>query len=285
MVLILIIFAFSFSGDSNLAHAKGILLFTGNSGLWLVHSIPNFPNSLPHGYSYPKSGLLYGQVLLCISFNVDESANHIIEHLLTIRPKIYSHQISKALNKKVNKIDDLVNKRWSKASSKATEFRTFQGNTFFGFGRNGKAKSDLYSDIIANTLTVNLFVESWRRGAGEVKSSDCQVKHQVSNINKLKLKTESYNLQQQWSFLDDHSKWAVSEGADAALTCIGDVNRMNSQLNRGGGAVCTKNLNLWKAFSQLVDDVELCAKNSSSKYFKSTVLFLFAILLSVSASL
>lgn len=48
-------------------HAKGVTAFGSQTGFWMVHSVPNFPNSLLGGYEWPGNGLNNGQVMLCIS--------------------------------------------------------------------------------------------------------------------------------------------------------------------------------------------------------------------------
>ncbi|CAJ0954081.1 unnamed protein product, partial [Mesorhabditis belari] len=47
-------------------HTKGTLFFDGQTGVWLVHSVPKFPP--PDHYQYPDSGTDYGQTMLCMTF-------------------------------------------------------------------------------------------------------------------------------------------------------------------------------------------------------------------------
>lgn len=62
------------------AHAKGVVAFDGQSGFWLVHSVPRFPPAPGDGppgtkgnYSYPTTGLRYGQTMLCVSLPLDQA--------------------------------------------------------------------------------------------------------------------------------------------------------------------------------------------------------------------
>ncbi|KAJ8898399.1 hypothetical protein PR048_003759 [Dryococelus australis] len=59
----------------NKGHTKGVVMCKPDGGLWLVHSIPHYPPSptgMSGGYSYPHSGLTYGQSFLCLSLNVKQ---------------------------------------------------------------------------------------------------------------------------------------------------------------------------------------------------------------------
>lgn len=52
-------------------HTKGVVLGNKTSGLWLVHSVPKFPNTQTGSYYYPHNGQEYGQSFLCISFDLN----------------------------------------------------------------------------------------------------------------------------------------------------------------------------------------------------------------------
>lgn len=58
-----------------LGHSKGMVAAGNNSGFWLVHSVPKFPQ-LPYqsnnSYAYPKTGVKFGQSFLCISMIPEE---------------------------------------------------------------------------------------------------------------------------------------------------------------------------------------------------------------------
>lgn len=47
---------------------KGVMLTDTATGIWLSHSIPNFPPRGEHGYSYPSTGVRYAQQLFCMSY-------------------------------------------------------------------------------------------------------------------------------------------------------------------------------------------------------------------------
>lgn len=55
------------------AHAKGVVAFDGRSGFWLVHSVPRFPPAPGVNYSFPITGLRYGQTMLCFSLPFNQA--------------------------------------------------------------------------------------------------------------------------------------------------------------------------------------------------------------------
>ena len=71
-----------------------------------------------------------------------------------------------------------------------------------------------------------------------------------------------------WTGTQDHSKWAIARPSDeygidknkmdSTMVCVGDNNRMCSQENRGGGAICIEDFDLWKAFNSTISTVESC---------------------------
>lgn len=66
-------------------HAKGVTAFGSQTGFWMVHSVPNFPNSLLGGYKWPGNALDNGQVMLCISLTTSNlqqvSANMVLRQV------------------------------------------------------------------------------------------------------------------------------------------------------------------------------------------------------------
>uniref|UniRef100_A0A3Q1GEP0 Deoxyribonuclease-2-alpha n=1 Tax=Acanthochromis polyacanthus TaxID=80966 RepID=A0A3Q1GEP0_9TELE len=85
-------------------------------------------------------------------------------------------------------------------------------------------------------------------GRTELLPSVCTTPHHhVYNVKRVKL---SHRV----SFSDtvDHSKWCVTEGG--TFTCIADLNRMESQKKRGGGALCTTNHVVGRAFIALIEE-------------------------------
>ncbi|CAJ0578526.1 unnamed protein product, partial [Mesorhabditis spiculigera] len=75
-------------------HTKGVVFSDQTSGIWLVHSVPAFPP--PDHYKYPNSGTIYGQTMLCISFDYSELAK-IGTQLYYNHPDIYHSNLPTAM--------------------------------------------------------------------------------------------------------------------------------------------------------------------------------------------
>jgi deoxyribonuclease-2 len=51
-----------------------------------------------------------------------------------------------------------------------------------------------------------------------------------------------------WPETDDHAKWGITQKNNRV--CVGDINRMVAQENRGGGTVAFQDETLWHALSK-----------------------------------
>jgi len=253
--------------SSHWAHAKGVIGMNKAEGFWLIHSIPKFAEVPSHKYDYPDSGRDNGQTALCISFNVAKEGADVINQLLMMRPNIYLSETTAEVSAVVPNIQQLLAKKWPKGLDQdIKEITTVKGVNFQSFSRNkdqaGK-DGDLYSKFIAPALKANLFVETWRRGAGNPLESECKTPKKANNINKVKLTFEkgaSVPASTPWEYIKDHAKWAVSQDDGSPFTCIGDINRMESQFKRGGGSVCLNNKDVWNTMKASIVEVEPCKK-------------------------
>lgn len=84
--------------DGARGHTKGVVIANDISGLWLVHSVPKYPPQINEAYNYPKTGTLYGQSFLCISFTGDEMSK-VGKQLSYNEPHFYSSRIPDYLRK------------------------------------------------------------------------------------------------------------------------------------------------------------------------------------------
>ncbi|PRD27199.1 UNVERIFIED_CONTAM: nuc-1 [Trichonephila clavipes] len=120
---------------------------------------------------------------------------------------------------------------------------------------------DLYSEIIGPNLDVNLIVETWRKGAGQVLEPFCKESNKVIDVLAINMTVKNKNKLIDFTYLQDHSKWAISQDSSSSMVCVADLNRMESQGKRGGGAMCFSSKPVWKAYSNIVDDSNSCPDN------------------------
>jgi len=119
---------------------------------------------------------------------------------------------------------------------------------------------EIYSDIVAPIYSADIMALTWGRPLTE---SYCKPKYPYDVANILNL-TWVVN-QTAYKETKDHSKWAIginfatnSYPHCGPLVCVGDINRMESQRNRGGGLSCFMNKGLWNGFKNLIDGVASC---------------------------
>jgi deoxyribonuclease-2 len=96
---------------------------------------------------------------------------------------------------------------------------------------------DIYSEYLSCQYNHLWYIESWRRG------SPCLTMKNIIDVDELHYKECTYKNGQ------DHSKWAVST---SSFVWIGDLNRMTTQMKRGGGGFICDDVNLAQLFRSLV---------------------------------
>lgn len=127
------------------------------------------------------------------------------------------------------------------------------GKRFVSFAKYTLFHDDLYSGLIVKSIPESLYVKGWgNKGRSDLLPSNCstRIPHHVYNVKMVKLRKKVY------SDTKDHSKWCVAP--NSGRTCIADLNRHESQKNRGGGAICFKNVAVAKAFKTTIKAYELC---------------------------
>jgi len=249
---------YNVTSGASFAHAKGIFFMNSNSGFWLAHSVPGFPDLSRSSYSYPNSGRENGQILICISLDRKDSDSilNIGRHLLLIKPTIYSTKYSQAFLNKYPPFQDLIKKKWAKNQTQISIINSKKKVKFTVFSKSSKYIKDIYSQLIAPFVKEDLMVQTWRNGEGGKLDSDCQDEYKIMNIDQIKMSNMD------WKYTEDHAKWAVSvRSKDKQIlvtTCVSDLNRMRSQFKRGGGSICFQSPSIWSILNSTVEDIEAC---------------------------
>lgn len=245
-----------------LGHSKGTVVADRDFGFWLVHSVPHFPQ-LPYqnnSYSYPKTGVLYGQSFLCVSMmaqELDKVGNQIINNealvygshfggdLKSVYPTLYNSTLPHGIPCKDN---DGVRLQY---------FQSIKGSKFLSVSKNRHFGKDLYHDLITNLTKSNVYTETWLNSA-DAFNSTCSGQYKAMNIKSLDFKFIKGLESCSFRSSKDHSKWMVTGKNSVPWTCVGDVNRAHEQTQRGGGTMCIKSIKIWNEFKKLVSKIENC---------------------------
>jgi len=239
--------------EESRAHMKGVLAFNGDSGFWLVHSVPNFPEFFSKGYSYPDTETTYGQSFLCITLNI--SSFDIVGLLFQIDfPYVYDYSLPSSIQKKVPNLVNYVvkGKHITESTTNFTSIYSKAGVQYDVFAKNKQWNKELYENLVAPTYNTDLSVETWQNGVGKI-GSYCKPKYKYNVLNVVLIQMPDGT---SYKETEDHSKWAISNPGN--YVCIGDINRVEGQFKRGGGTVCTSDSQLWIAFNSIISQVENC---------------------------
>uniref|UniRef100_A0A336KUV8 CSON000594 protein n=1 Tax=Culicoides sonorensis TaxID=179676 RepID=A0A336KUV8_CULSO len=233
--------------DSSKGHSKGVIVSDGVQGFWIVHTIPRFPPNLTENtYRYPATGAKYGQNYLCITMSASEIDKAILQ-LSMNQVQVYSSRLPVNLRSSFPNAVQLLDgvNVLTLVSAKGVSFRSFAKSSAFN--------RDLYQDLVAPSLGVDISVESWKFGTNFL-STNCTTQNKVYTIARLEIAESDYR----FSTFRDHSKWAVSTTSDTNWICIGDINRFESQFKRGGGTVCQNSKPIADAYRRIIVEADPC---------------------------
>ncbi|XP_026808791.1 cell-death-related nuclease 7 [Rhopalosiphum maidis] len=244
-------------------HSKGIVVADNSSGFWLVHSVPLFPQ-LPYqnnnSYTYPKTGVKYGQSFLCMSMTaeeLDKVGNQLIKNEALVYGSHFGGDLKSTYPGLYNATLPHKNPRVKNDEARLQPLRSAEGVEFLSISKNRHFEKDLYEDLITQMAQSNVYTETWLNSPDYLNSS-CSGHYKTMNIKSLAMKNIK-GLNNVWykSSLD-HSKWVVTGKSSVHWTCIGDINRTEHQKKRGGGTVCVKLMPIWNHYKQLVSSIEKC---------------------------
>lgn len=244
-------------GTTSYGHAKGVVAFGEDTGLWLVHTAPKFPDY--DMYRWPDNAREKGQIFLCVTLKTDNAAL-VVKHLVMRQVYAYDvHSNTESLFKiwqaykgnlmaiidKKNTLAEsmfIYNKYpfgtaglyWHEIESKGEGKGKGKGKKtpLYIFSKNSAAGSNFYLWLAEGLGIPRLYVQTYRTGSGGRMDSFCKTKRIcVMNINKLQFQ-DSYT--SSFKSTQDHSKWAIgawmsdeqnNEREQQNVVCIADTNR------------------------------------------------------------
>ncbi|XP_075554609.1 deoxyribonuclease-2-alpha-like isoform X1 [Dermacentor variabilis] len=262
-------------------HTKGVILFNEQQGAWLVHSVPEFPGSLHSGrYVFPDTGREYGQTALCVTFPTSQ-LDTIATHLRLQHPDIYDSYAPQSLLAAHPPLALLLQKSFIRTQPwLLTSKLTTQGNaTFVSFAKHAHYEQDVYEAAVGVALRTDVLASTWRNGRGGKLPPACNGAGgpRVLDVLQMRFDQASSNASLAFDNTEDHSKWAVSlpakkrahdkerpESDDAGYVCVGSLNRMQSQLRRGGETLCFRNALLHGLLLNSVVSHDTCPRNTAA---------------------
>ncbi|XP_057289927.1 plancitoxin-1-like [Hydractinia symbiolongicarpus] len=238
------------------AHSKGALAFNEESGFWLINSVPKYPPAASEGYDYPHSGCMYGQMFMCVTFN-SSAFNDIGLQLRYNHPHVHDANLPKGWIDQFPNMDKLLQGDVIHAPpAHRALLRSLAGVDYQHFAKSKHFGKDLYHEFVAPGLQTDILTETWQHGAEHNIGPSCNGDFTVEDVSDISIDVPD----QHFSFWNnnDHSKFVVAKSSSKPFVCVGDINRQTTQFERGGGTLCTKDIDLWNVYNDLVANMTSC---------------------------
>ncbi|XP_056003439.1 deoxyribonuclease-2-alpha-like [Ostrea edulis] len=145
------------------------------------------------------------------------------------------------------------NGRYDETDSKVNgifPFNSTGGDDLQVFAKSYSFGKDLYEDLVAGKLGDTLYTETWH--------SEYYCTDRVVDIEEIMFR-DGYSFKS----TQEHSKWAVTKHLN--WTCIGDINRRESQFRRGGLTLCLNHAGVANEFRTLAFKLSNCNDRSGRK--------------------
>jgi deoxyribonuclease-2 len=228
---------------SSFGHTKGVIAFdtATKMAFWLLHSWPKYADPGAAGEPTP----IYGQTFLCLALDMSSASKIAAQMANHQEPQVYLPGIPETLDKSdpLYLLTQPLNPN-PPADSNVLEIRSRGGLTFKVIAKNRKWGKDFWNDLVGPALGDDMNVETWIRGKiPPVLDSDGI--HKTFDVKYIDLR--KLGAQYTWPETHDHAKWGITKTHN--WICVGDINRMVSQENRGGGTIAFQDQKLWQDLS------------------------------------
>ncbi|XP_038594684.1 deoxyribonuclease-2-alpha-like [Micropterus salmoides] len=247
------------NAGSDYGHSKGVVMVEKDkTGVWLLHSTPQFPFSRNTKTFWPDSGAKNAQMFICVTFPYKEF-EQIGKHLQYIRAFPFDSQVPGNFHPELR---DAADKVQSPPPKTFQELRSEKGQIFRSFAKQQSDEpgvGDLYVTI-AKGLGSDLHVQHW---SCQNDRSYCGFDQKVLNIKNIETPLGTWGT-------CDHSKWCVATNPSTPWSCVADMNRAKTQYQRRGGALCIKNEQVQKRFLKFVVGIEDCSTTERKRKISSS---------------
>ena len=134
------------------AHAKGVIATDGESGFWLVHSVPKYPDLSADSFTWTASKI-YGQSFLCISLS-HKNLDLLAKQILLMQPAVFAESMPAALAAEAPYLTKLANNENVSftADDYIADFTSLGGQNFTSFAKSPEWGMDLYAGAWSNRI-------------------------------------------------------------------------------------------------------------------------------------
>jgi len=243
--------------ESPTAHAKGVVFFDGKSGVWITHSLPKFMGTPQTGNpDFKTPSDRYGQSFLCIT--IDKAGFDVLSQVAPInRYSVYDSADNAKMGTPFT--DWAIDGKTSDTTTLVTTFKSAGGQEFTIFAKSALWKNELYEGLVAPYYKADLQTETWQNGVGKIPSwCKGSYAYNVENVKSVNFPGKEFKES------DDHSKWAITK--TGYTFCVGDINRQEGQMKRGGGTICITSARIASNMHPVVDTVAECSKEETPTY-------------------
>ncbi|XP_050037862.1 plancitoxin-1-like [Dermacentor andersoni] len=238
-------------------HTKGVLM-VGKArdigAVWLQHSVPQFVQDVGNDYLYPENGRENGQLFLCITFPIQD-VERIAYHLHVQAINVYQRNLQKWA-RAFPYFWALLNKNYLRniRHLQINLMLTHRRRLVLAISKPTNWPKDIYTEELRNKMNSSITVQSWRNGAGNAQTQYCTKGYSVTDVETIRIQTKQGSIY--FSSREDHSKWYVAWKSD--IFCASSLNRMLSQMKRGGGITCIWSKPLAVLFRNSIDKRSRC---------------------------
>ncbi|KAK8788151.1 hypothetical protein V5799_022073 [Amblyomma americanum] len=223
---------------------------------WLQHSVPRFLQAVTKGYKYPENGLENGQLFFCISVPV-KYADVLAIHLQVQAANVYQRNAPKwaqAYPEFWRILNKEYMRRVPKDLLKVDFLLTNKRKLVMAIAKPPNYPKDIYTQELGRQMNDSITVQSWKNGAGGAQDQHCTPHYTVTDVTVIGVKTtKGYAV---FSSREDHSKWYVTR--HKGVFCFSSLNRMLSQMKRGGEITCIIDIPLASLFRNSIADRNTC---------------------------
>lgn len=246
------------SAKSDFGHSKGVVMVEKDqTGVWLLHSTPQFPFRRNKNKFWPDSGETNAQMFICVTFPYNEFSK-IGKHLQSIRAFPFEHDIPDSFHQELQDAANWVQSDTPLNRPTFQELKSSGHQIFRSFAKRQSEKpevGDLYYTI-AKELSSDVYVQYWNCREDD---SYCGTDIKVSNVVTKNTPLGTWDT-------SDHSKWCVAKDQNKHWSCVVDMNRAVTQYKRRGGALCiVQNEQVQQIFLKFVGNSEDCPPKKKRK--------------------